>query len=343
MAGHVLASGCRLSCGTKLSRPSTVRKRVEVQISGLKVGARSCYTGDDPTGSDWPVLMSLSSIRQCARRVRFCLSLIAVLGFLAAPRASAQQAEINSLGDVAAKMAQSLRSSNQKKVAVFDFVGPGQAITALGTKLADDFSRALSQSGAHLRVEDRREVAERMKKMYVGPEDSLDSESVLAFAAVLKLDAAVLGTIARDGDQLKISVRAMRIGGKGGDVIDSRNATVAISDESAKLIETVIARPETDEGVDKSFPAAGESGLSFPRCVYCPAAEYSEPARQAKFQGTVVLSAVVTVDGEASHIKVMKRLPYGLTNKAIETIQQWRFAPAKDSDGKPVAVRQIIE
>ena len=163
----------------------------------MKVGARSCYTGDDPTGSDWPVLMSLSSIRQCARRVRFCLSLIAVLGFLAAPRASAQQAEINSLGDVAAKMAQSLRSSNQKKVAVFDFVGPGQAITALGTKLADDFSRALSQSGAHLRVEDRREVAERMKKMEYEPEDSLDSGSVLLFAQFPRFNAAVKSPLQR--------------------------------------------------------------------------------------------------------------------------------------------------
>jgi TonB family protein len=286
--------------------------------------------------------MSLSSIRQFARRVRFCLSLIAVLGFLAAPRANAQQAEINNLGDVAAKMAQSLRSSGQKKVAVFDFVGPGQAITALGTKLADDFSLALSQSGAHLRVEDRRGVAGRMKKMEYEPEDSLDSGSVLLFAQFLRLNAAVFGTIARDGDQVKVSVRAVRVGGKR-DVIDSRDAAIAISDESAKQIEMFIVRPETDAGIDKSFPLAGKGGRSFPRCIYCPAAQYSDAAVDVKFEGTVTLVAVVTAVGRATNIRVAKRAPFGLTNKAIEAVQQWRFEPAKDSDGKPVAVRQIIE
>jgi hypothetical protein len=45
----------------------------------------------------------------------------------------------------------------------------------------------------------------------------------------------------------------------------------------------------------------------------------------------------------AADFKVVKRVPFGLANTAIETIQQWRLEPAKDSDGRPVAVRQIIE
>jgi TonB family protein len=281
--------------------------------------------------------MSLCSIsmRQCARRIPLCLSLI---GFLFAPSVRAQQQEIK---DFAAKMAESLQSAGQKKVAVFDFVGPGQTITALGAELADDFSRALSESDAHLHVEDRRDVAQSMKKMDFEPEDSLDSESVLAFAQFLKLDTAVLGTIARDGDQVRLSVRAVQIGGKGATVIDSRGAT--ISDESAKLMQTYIARPEADAGVDKSFPVGGKGGITFPRCVYCPAAQFTEPARLAKFQGTVTLNAVVTEDGRAADIKVVKRIPYGLANAAIEAVQQWRFEPAKGPDGRPVAVRQIIE
>jgi TonB family protein len=52
---------------------------------------------------------------------------------------------------------------------------------------------------------------------------------------------------------------------------------------------------------------------------------------------------VVTEDGRAADIKVVKRAPFGLANAAVETIQQWKFEPAKDPDGRPVAVRQMIE
>jgi TonB family protein len=288
--------------------------------------------------------LCLISRRQGGRRILCCLSfvvlsLIGALG-LSAPSASAQQQEIK---DLASTMAQSLHASGEKKVAVFDFVGPGETITAFGAKLADDFSRALSQSDQHLHVEDRRDVAHRMKEMDYGPEDSLDAGSVLAFAQVLKLNAAVLGTIARDGDQMRVSVRAVQIGDKGTTVIDSRGATIAVSDESAKLMQTYIARPEADAGVDKSLPEPGTGGYSYPKCVYCPQPQYSQPAIHAKFQGTVMLSVVITADGRATDIRVKRRLPYGLTNKAIEAVQQWKFEPAKDSDGRPVAVRTIIE
>lgn len=280
------------------------------------------------------------SIRQWARRIPRYLSLIAALGFFSAPNARAQQPEIK---DLAAKMAQSLHSAGQKKVAVFDFVGPGQSITALGTKLADDFSRALSQSDGHLHVEDRNDVAHRMKEMDYGPEDSLNSESVLTFATLFKVDAAVLGMIERDGDQVRILVRALQIGRKGATVIDSRSATMAVSDESAKLMQTYIAGPESNADVDKSFPVAGKGGYSFPGCLYCPQPQYSHAALDAKLQGTVMVIAVVTADGRATNIKAIKPLAYGLTDNAIQAIEQWKFEPAKDPDGRPIAVRQIIE
>lgn len=342
------ASGCRISLSTKLSRPSTVQKRAS--SSALKVAALCCdiqavkKTHHLSVGG-W-VLMGLCLIsrRQGGRRILCCLSfvvlsLIGALG-LSAPSVRAQQLEIK---DLAAKMAESLRASGEKKVAVFDFVGPGETITALGEKLADDFSHALSRSGGHLHVEDRASVAQRLIKMDFEPEDSLDSESVLAFARFLKLNAAVLGTIARDGDQLRISVRAVQVSGKDASDIDSKSATIGLSDESAKLMQNYIAPPETDAGIDKSIPASGQRGYSFPKCVYCPQSQFSQAAVDAKFQGTISLILVVTADGRATNIHPIKRLPFGLTSKAIESVEQWRFEPAKGPDGRPVAVRQIIE
>jgi TonB family protein len=60
-------------------------------------------------------------------------------------------------------------------------------------------------------------------------------------------------------------------------------------------------------------------------------------------EGTVVLTVVVGADGKAHDIVVVKPLPDGLTEKAIEAVQSWRFNPAKGPDGNPAAVREMIE
>ena len=70
--------------------------------------------------------------------------------------------------------------------------------------------------------------------------------------------------------------------------------------------------------------------------------EYSEEARKAKYQGTVLLSIEVSASGTASNIKVVRSLGLGLDEKAIEAVKQWKFKPGY-KDGKPVTVAATIE
>jgi TonB family protein len=70
--------------------------------------------------------------------------------------------------------------------------------------------------------------------------------------------------------------------------------------------------------------------------------EYSEEARKAKYQGTVLLSIEVSPSGLASNIKVVRSLGLGLDEKAIEAVKQWKFKPGY-KDGKPVTVAATIE
>jgi periplasmic protein TonB len=83
-------------------------------------------------------------------------------------------------------------------------------------------------------------------------------------------------------------------------------------------------------------------GVSAPRPIYDPDPEYSEEARQAKFQGTVLLWVVVGPDGRPRDIRVQRSLGMGLDEKAIEAVRQWRFEPSM-KDGHPVAVQVNIE
>lgn len=88
---------------------------------------------------------------------------------------------------------------------------------------------------------------------------------------------------------------------------------------------------------------AGTGGYGVPTCIYCPTAQFSDEAVKAKYQGTVLLVAIITAEGRATDIHVVKGLGLGLDEKAIEAVRTWRFKPAGGPNGKPATVRQTIE
>jgi TonB family protein len=83
-------------------------------------------------------------------------------------------------------------------------------------------------------------------------------------------------------------------------------------------------------------------GVSAPVLLSKTEPEYSEEARKAKHQGTVMLYVQIDPSGHATNIRVVKSLGLGLDEKAIEAVQKWKFAPGK-KDGKPVTVEATIE
>jgi len=88
---------------------------------------------------------------------------------------------------------------------------------------------------------------------------------------------------------------------------------------------------------------AGTGGVGEPTCLYCPDPKFSEEARKAKHQGTVTLRLIVTAEGRAANISVVKGLGLGLDEKALEAVQIWQFKPALGPNGKPVPVWVTVE
>jgi len=83
-------------------------------------------------------------------------------------------------------------------------------------------------------------------------------------------------------------------------------------------------------------------GVSPPSILYKVEPEYSEEARKAKFQGTVLLFVIVDEKGNPRDIKIIRPLGLGLDQKAVEAVEKWKFSPGK-KDGKPVPVQAQIE
>lgn len=83
-------------------------------------------------------------------------------------------------------------------------------------------------------------------------------------------------------------------------------------------------------------------GVSPPSVLSKVEPEYSEEARKAKWQGTVVLQLIVDEKGRPQNLKVTRSLGLGLDQKAIEAVEKWTFKPGM-KDGKAVPVIATIE
>ena len=83
-------------------------------------------------------------------------------------------------------------------------------------------------------------------------------------------------------------------------------------------------------------------GVSAPQVLFKVDPAYTEQARKAKLEGTVVLNLVVQRDGSVRNVRVVQSLDLGLNEKAIEAVQKWRFRPGM-KNGEPVDVAAIIE
>jgi TonB family protein len=82
--------------------------------------------------------------------------------------------------------------------------------------------------------------------------------------------------------------------------------------------------------------------VSAPIPIYKPEPAYSEEARKAKYQGTVVLWIIVDAQGNVADCRVVKPLGLGLDEKAVEGVKVWKFKPAM-RNGTPVPVRVMVE
>jgi TonB family protein len=99
--------------------------------------------------------------------------------------------------------------------------------------------------------------------------------------------------------------------------------------------------PGSDGGFGGGVYKVG-NGTTAPVVLYKKEPEYSEEARKAKYQGTVVLYIEVDPSGRAVNPKVVRSLGLGLDEKAMEAVRQWKFKPGY-RDGKPVTVAATIE
>jgi len=112
----------------------------------------------------------------------------------------------------------------------------------------------------------------------------------------------------------------------------------AAQDKQAKAFEELIAgnEPLFVEGERVYRPKEVSRAATV---TFKPEPMFTDKARKKKTHGTVEMRAVLKSTGELKVLNVLKALPYGLTERALDDAPKIKFTPAL-LDGKPVS--QII-
>jgi TonB family protein len=243
--------------------------------------------------------------------------------------------------DLAKQMAEALVKAKQTNVVVVDFVwvdGKGigaRDVSALGERLGNDFRAALMRQSLKLSVESRAKTLERLqKKQLVMANLRAPQTAEYLFGGTL-LTAWIGGEMSSGVDGLKITITAHPLGKRS--VSFSTEASIPLTEE----LKALIRDPAPDEFA--ALAKAGQNGVSYPACLYCPQADYTAEAQRQHLGGTVMLETTIDETGQPKDVRVKVGLPFGLTPQAVDAVEKWRFKPATDADGKAVAVRQTVD
>jgi periplasmic protein TonB len=105
------------------------------------------------------------------------------------------------------------------------------------------------------------------------------------------------------------------------------------------------AGPGVDDGTGGGVgggPYRPGSGIEPPRLLREVKAQYTEEARRRGITGGVLLEIVIRSDGSVGDVKVLRGLGFGLDDRAISAVRNWRFAAARRL-GSPVDVIVEVE
>jgi TonB family protein len=82
----------------------------------------------------------------------------------------------------------------------------------------------------------------------------------------------------------------------------------------------------------------GKDGNAMPSCYFRPDPPYTKEAKDAKFQGTIVVQGVVMIDERVTNLRILKSPGLGIDESILTTLKTWKCKPATH-EGKPVPAR----
>jgi Gram-negative bacterial TonB protein C-terminal len=296
-------------------------------------------------------ILRVSRLLPCA-----ALSVFLIVGI--SGRSSAQEPQnVLSLTpeqqSVISSLAQNVRQEIKKEdcagtgceILVVNFTLPSDETCSACILLADSLAKTLGELPGRPNVINRTRLNSFLDEERI-PSRTLNQHEALAWVAhELHASRVVFGTIHPEREFLQVKARLLKdeVFGKSPHVSKELSVKMPLDN----LADGFLARESfpplakrdvslmNAEPIDASRMA--QKSFKFPSCFYMPNPPYSQPAREAKVGGTLLVEAIITRQGKIMEPRIVRGLPFGLNQISIETMKSWRCNPAIDN-GVPVAV-----
>jgi hypothetical protein len=123
--------------------------------------------------------------------------------------------------------------------------------------------------------------------------------------------------------------------------LDQYRQALRTGDNTFGVLDEVSTRLK-EMGVDVLLSARRVDSRSRVESVEKIPADYSEEAKIAELEGTVLLEGLIGKDGIAHDLSVLRPLGLGLDEKAIDSVRQWLFMPGRTAERSVIAVDFLL-
>lgn len=265
-----------------------------------------------------------------SRSIRFSKRFFLIFLFCFAPQSVVRATTPVDLDNLAEQLVPEIGKAGIKSIAVVDFVTSDEKPTDLGWYLANKLSDGIVIKSPVTLVVDRT----RLQQLGLASGSPLAADVLKQIGTASGVDALVSGKIEITPEKYLLTVNLLKIAD------GSTIASFTHSLPHSRILD--LLSPSGANAATINAARAGISGVGVPACAYCPAPAYSGRVRITQVQ-TVELLVTISAAGTAEKISVIHSPGYILTERAVETVSDWKFRPAPGKDGTPVPVAVPID
>jgi TonB family protein len=227
-------------------------------------------------------------------------------------------------------------------ILVANFTLTSGATSRLGMQIADQVSKELASQQNAIKIVDRSRLQTFLDEERI-PAALFNNEKAICWLGMQMGATAVLrGTTENRGGPLRVQASLLScVKDNAGPVEEFAFPDSGLESDLSPLEPFSKTLSTLDSSSIPLVLSAGD-GISSPSCLYCPNPNYTDPARAAKFNGTVIMAVTVSAEGRTIEAKVTRGAPYGLNEAAIRAVRAWQFKPAM-REGAPLSCMVMLE
>lgn len=273
--------------------------------------------------------------------VAACLSLSRAQEGISSPPAQEQ------IHETAGRILKNADKANCKlrqcAILVTDFTFSSGSTSRVGMQLADQFLKELASQQTGIQLIDRSAIRAYLDQQRIPGVLLKDQKAMRWLGKQLGGTAVLRGLVEDKGSSLTIKVQLLSCYEEKAHIEEElRLPSSGLTDGLTPVEGFHQIPPGVPELIDSTTFRAGVDGVTQPGCVHCPNPDATKEVREASFSGSVVMDVLVSAEGQATQVTILRGVPFGMNEAAIGAVHRWKFKPAT-LNGKPVPAKVNVE